>query len=310
MTDFDFEAAAKLPRNIRFGTSTWTYPGWKGSIYHREYKSEKEFNHKTLEEYAAFPLFRTVGIDSFFYGPPKVKTLQDYAAQVPPEFLWVSKVWEHLSVLKFPTHPRYGKYAGQENPSFLNAEVFIESVLKPYREAGVEKHTGPFVFQFGTIAKNVLSPAEFFTRLENFLGKLPADFQYAMEIRNPEYLVADYFQTLNKFGATHCFNHWNYMPRLRDQMKAAADAGGLTAPFYAARILTPKGVSYEAAVKLFSPYDSIKQPNPEMRDDVKRLVRRAIETEKSAFVIVNNRAEGYAPGTIDAVGRDIAKDLQ
>ena len=296
----NFEAAAKLPKSIRFGTSTWTYPGWKGQIYHNEYKSEKEFNSRSLAEYVKFPWFRTVGIDSTFYNPPSEKTLTSYADMVGDDFLWVSKVWERITIPRYPSHPRYGKVAGSENPDFLSPQVFVDRVLAPYR--AVTDRTGPFVFQFPTIAKGILTADAFFSRLETFLTRLPSEFRYAFEIRNPEYLVSDYFGILNRSGATHCFNHWDRMPGLKAQMKAAADAGGLQSDFYVARILTPKGVSYESAVELFSPYNELKRPNPEMREDVVRLVKRSLETNRSAFIIVNNRAEGNAPLTIDAIG--------
>ena len=91
--------------------------------------------------------------------------------------------------------------------------------------------------------------------------------------------------------------------RQGDGKKAAAQAGGLTANFFVARILTPRGVSYEAAVELFKPYDQIKRPNPEMRSDVVRLVNRAIERNVEAYIIVNNRAEGNSPYTISEILR-------
>ncbi len=303
--EFDFESAALLPKNIYFGTSTWTYPGWKNIIYHREYKSEREFNRRSLEEYAKFPWFRSVGIDSTFYAPPKESLLREYASQLPEDFLWVSKVWERVTVPKYPKHPRYGKSSGLMNEDFLNPMLFIDSVLKPYRDEEVRKHSGPFVFQFGHIQKDLLSADEFFKKLEGFLSAVPKEFQYAIEVRNSEFLNSDYFSVLNTQGATHCFNHWTSMPSLKAQMKAAASAGGLSAPFYVARILTPRGISYEQAVELFAPYDRLQRPNPEMREDVVRLAQRAIETKRSAFVIVNNRAEGHAPMTINDIGRRV-----
>ena len=39
---------------------------------------------RMLEEYAAFPLFRTVGIDSSFYAPPTEEILAAYAEHLPP----------------------------------------------------------------------------------------------------------------------------------------------------------------------------------------------------------------------------------
>ena len=298
---FDLEAAKRLPAIIRFGTSTWTYPGWRGLIYKKEYTTEKAFKAESLGEYAQFPLFRTVGIDSTFYRPPAQKLLEQYASLIPDEFHWVSKVWEHLTIPHYPKHARYGANAGKDNPDFLRSDLFIKSVLKPYTDPLVLPHVGPFVFQLPTINEKQMSQEMFLEKLRAFFQKLPTDFRYAVELRNPRWLNDQYFSTLNDCGVTHCFNHWYIMPPLREQMTRAAKAGGLKAPFFVARILTPLGVKYEDAVKLFQPYTTIKQPNKAMRRDVATLIRRAIERNTEAFIIVNNRAEGNAPMTIDSI---------
>ncbi|MCB0339054.1 MAG: DUF72 domain-containing protein, partial [Bdellovibrionales bacterium] len=161
----------------------------------------------------------------------------------------------------------------------------------------------PFVFQFQTLSKEFAEfPDRFFAPLDAFLEQLPKDFQYAIEIRNREFLSPAYFEILNRHGATHCFNHWTRMPPLIDQMKAAARAGGLKASFYVARILTPIGLSYEEAVERYSPYNQIRSPLLQMREDVVRLAKRALDKQITAFIIVNNRAEGYAPMTINDIG--------
>lgn len=307
--DFDFDSATRVPENILFGTSTWTYKGWKNLIYRKTYKSEKEFKALSLGEYAACPLFRTVGIDNTFYTPPSVELLERYASLVPASFLWVSKVWERLTIPRYPSHARYGKYAGQDNPDFLSSDIFTKEVLPPYQREGVVEHTGPFVFQFPSIAKSVMEEEQFLEKLRGFLTALPDNFRYAVETRNRNYLGDDYFGVLNEANATHCFNHWNYMPALKEQMKMAAAAGGLKADFYVARILTPRHMKYQDAVRKFEPYDQLKEPLPEMRQDVIRLARRAVEKNAAAFVIVNNRAEGNAPMTIDALGRMIVSEL-
>src|SRR5438034_8130091 len=48
---------ARVPPNVRFGTSTWTYDGWMGEVYHRTYRSAQPA--RRLEEYVRYPLFRT-----------------------------------------------------------------------------------------------------------------------------------------------------------------------------------------------------------------------------------------------------------
>lgn len=306
---FDIEAAARLPKLIRFGTSTWTYPGWKGLVYFRDYKNERDFKGRCLEEYALNPWFRTVGIDNTFYTPPSLKQLETYSKALPATFRWVSKVWERITIPQYPKHARYGKNAGQQNPDFLNAELFTREVLERFGPTEIAQRTGPFVFQFPTLSESTLRERDFVNSLKAFLLKLPRQFQYAVEIRNPRLLQNQYFEALNDAGATHCFNHWHIMPPLHVQMKAAAAAGGLQAPFFVARILTPLGVSYTEAVKLFEPYDAVKRPNPEMRKDVGRLVKRALDRGSEAYIIVNNRSEGSAPITIDALGRMITSEI-
>jgi len=72
------QLSSRIPDSIRFGTSTWNYPGWRGLVYHQDY-GPKGAAARMLREYAAFPLFRTVGIDSSYYGPPTEAVLHSYA---------------------------------------------------------------------------------------------------------------------------------------------------------------------------------------------------------------------------------------
>src|SRR5206468_2462689 len=76
------ELGKRIPNPIKFGTSTWTYDGWAGDVYHRAYRAAQPA--RRLEEYARYPLFRTVGIDSAFYEPPSEDVLVEYARALPP----------------------------------------------------------------------------------------------------------------------------------------------------------------------------------------------------------------------------------
>ncbi len=137
---------------IRFGTSTWTYEGWQGQVYKREYK-KTTFARECLGEYCQYlyngePLFRTVGNDSTFYRPPTANQLRNYLNQIPENFEMCFKAWEELTIPTFSSHPRYGAKADQPNPQFLDASLFKDLVLAPYREANFGPHTGPFLFEF------------------------------------------------------------------------------------------------------------------------------------------------------------------
>ena len=101
-----------IPRNVHFGTSTWNYPGWAGLIYSRVWP-EAGATAKMLAEYARFPLFTTVGIDSSFYGPPNPKSLENWARVLPPGFECVSKVWDRITVHTFAGKREPTELAGQ-----------------------------------------------------------------------------------------------------------------------------------------------------------------------------------------------------
>ena len=305
VSELNLTGAADLPMQVRFGTSSWNYPGWKGLVYHRSYSSKKDFEARCLEEYGGVPWFRTVGLDSSFYGPPRDSTLARYASQLPDRIQWVSKVWERITIPRFARHSRYGELAGRVNPYYLDPVLFRDVFLAAYDRPSIREKTGPFVFQFQKQGRRQQDVDGFIDKLDTFLAGLPRSFRYATEIRTRELLCADYFAVLNKHGATHCFNHWTDMPPLAEQMRAAAASGGLKANFYVSRLLTPLGLAYADAVARFSPYDRLQQEQPTMRRDVLRLARRAIERDAEAFILVNNRLEGNSPRSIEAMGRMI-----
>jgi uncharacterized protein YecE (DUF72 family) len=288
--------AAGVPELIHFGTSTWTYPGWTGLVYQREYPATGA-SAAMLGEYARWPLFRTVGIDSFFYRPPSAKTLAEYAAVLPPGFPCLSKVWERITAHTF-ANPRDKARWGERNPDWLNADLFRRDVLEPMQEDFAD-HLGPLIFEFQSIAKKTgMKPADFAQALDRFFGALPVGPRYAVEIRNEDFLSEEYFAVLRTHGVAHVFASWTRMPSIGEQL-VLHDA--ITAPFIVSRALLRPGRSYAQAVDAFAPYDRIQDENPSLRGDLVALARAALEMRVPAYLIVNNRAEGCAPLTIAAV---------
>jgi uncharacterized protein YecE (DUF72 family) len=117
----------------------WTYQGWQGQVYTRQYP-ENKFVQKCLGEYCQYeyqgePLFRTVGNDATFYRPPTANQLRRYLSQIPEDFQICFKVWEEITIPSYAKQPRYGARAGQPNPWFLDAKLFNELVLMPFCES-------------------------------------------------------------------------------------------------------------------------------------------------------------------------------
>ncbi len=287
---------SNIPELVRFGTSTWNYPGWRGLVYQEDY-GPKGAAAKMLREYAAFPLFGTVGIDSSYYGPPTEAVLRSYAEHLPPGFPCVSKVWSQITVHTF-TKQQEPERAGSRNPDFLNPDLFIEEIYQPYRRY-FAANTGPFVFEFQTIAKySGIDAHGFADRLDEFFSALPRDAQYAVEVRNDDFLTPMYFAVLREHGVAHVFNSWTRMPPIGHQLDLP---GAITGPFILARALLRPGRTYDEAVDAFAPYDRIREPNLKLRRDLVRLVGTAVQARLPAYLLVNNRTEGSAPLTIAAV---------
>lgn len=60
-------------------------------------------------------------------------------------------------------------------------------------------------------------------------------------------------------------------------------------------------MSYEAVKKRAEPYTKVVEELPKMRRDTVDLVKKAVGEERKAYVLVNNRSEGNAPLTIQAL---------
>jgi uncharacterized protein YecE (DUF72 family) len=293
--------AALASQNIFLGTSSWKYPGWIGQIYSRNRYlvrgkfSQKRFETECLGEYAAtFPI--VCGDFSFYQFPPESywKRLFESA---PASLRYAFKVPEEITIKMFPRHPRYGDRVGETNPSFLDAallrNVFLD-LLEPYRE-----RIAVLIFEFGAFPHQCYGDVkEFIAELDPFLASLPGNFRYAAEIRNQEFLTAEYFACLRRHAVAHVFNAWTRMPEIGYQMQLPEV---YTADFTAARALLRQGRPYEQAVAKFSPYKEVQDPNPEVRQALRALIARARQRHEPSYIFVNNRLEGNAPQTIEAI---------
>lgn len=284
-------------QGVRIGTSSWKYDGWLGQIYTSErYETRGRFSHKRfqaecLAEYAE--TFPVVCGDFSFYQFPSPEYWEKLFASAPAPLRFALKVPEEVTAEVFPNHPRYGARAGTGNESYLNADtlqaLFLEP-LEPYRA-----RIAALIFEFG--ARSASLP-EFVSRLSKFLSSLPQAFRYSVEVRNRAYLAPPYFDCLRAHRVAHVFNAWTRMPDLSEQI---AIPGSMTAPFTVVRALLRQGRPYEAAVEKFSPYREVTDPNPEGREALRALMRRMKEERRTTYIFVNNRFEGNAPQTIEAI---------
>jgi len=70
--------------------------------------------------------------------------------------------------------------------------------------------------------------------------------------------------------------------------------------------MLPPGRRYAELKDVYAPFDRIVEPRPDMRAGVVELVRRAAVATTDAYVLVNNKAEGSSPRTVEALARALA----
>ncbi|MBI4892234.1 MAG: DUF72 domain-containing protein [Acidobacteria bacterium] len=286
---------------IYLGTSSWKYPGWLGQIYTTErYNtrgrfSQKKFEEQCLAEYAE--TFPAVCGDFSFYQFPSQSYWQRLFSVAPPQLQFAFKVPEEITVREWPKHPRYGRRAGGENESYLDADLFVSAFLRPLERYASQ--VGVVIFEFGTMGKRHYAGAsEFAGDLGRFLSRLPAGWRFAVEVRNKEYLDEPYFEALRNVNAAHVFSSWTRMPPLEEQVRLAS---AHTANFTVARALLRHGRTYEDAVATFQPYERVQEVNPGAREGLRELIEKSRPKKQTTFLFVNNRLEGNAPQTISAV---------
>jgi uncharacterized protein YecE (DUF72 family) len=291
-------------QNIFVGTSSWKYEGWLGQIYSRQRYmtrgrfSQKRFNEECLSEYAeTFPI---VCGDFSFYQFPSESYWSKLFGSAPSTLQFAFKAPEDVTVKQFPRHARYGPRAGSDNSSFLDAALFQSAfldLLAPYRS-----RVAALILEFSSFSKQCYPDAgAFLQELDPFLAALPPGFRYAVEIRNPEFLSPAYFACLRSHRVAHVFNAWTRMPEIGVQMHLG-DA--YTADFSVARALLRRARAYEEAVAKFAPYAHVQEQNPETRQALRLLIAQARKRHEPSYIFVNNRLEGNAPETIEAITDD------
>ena len=296
-------AAALAGQGVYLGTSSWKYPGWLGQLYRPdryEYRGKvarTRFDRDCLGEYAE--VFKTVCVDAAYYTFPSRQHLVRMAEQVPADFRFGFKVTDTITIKRYPNLSRFGDLAGKANEQFLNADLFAKAFLQPCE--AIRGQVGLLMFEFSRFwPADYQHGRDFVADLDRFLGRLPKGWPYAVELRNRNWLRPDYFECLARHEVAHVFNSWEGMPPVGEQL--ALSCSQTHPALVAARFLLKPGRSYEEAVKTFEPYDQTREVNEEARQAGATLITDGLKAiGRRTFIYVNNRLEGNALATIQAM---------
>ena len=139
------QLAYRMPKNLHFGTSSWSFPGWVGIVYAQLY-GVAELARYGLAAYAQHPLLSAVNLDSSFYKPLTTEQLVAYATQVPDSFRFVVKAYAGLTTV--PDSPMAVRR--RVEPVFLDARFATRTIVEPLMR-GLGSKLGALLFQFSPL---------------------------------------------------------------------------------------------------------------------------------------------------------------
>jgi len=301
------DLAAGVSPHLHLGTSSWSFPGWKGLVWDGDH-AESNLSRHGLVAYAQHPLLRCVSLDRSFYRPLSASQYAAYAAQVPEHFRFVVKAPSLVTDALVRAEDGRGM---QANPAFLDPDLAISEFVQPALE-GLGAKIGALVFQLSPLPASWLARMpELLDRLSTMLAALPAldgvpGATIAVEVRDKQFLTPDFAAVLKKARAAYCLGLHAKMPPAEEQLPLlrAMWPGPLVCRWNLHRKHGAYG--YEEAKGLYEPFDRLLDPDPETRHVLARVIAATTAAGFPAFVTINNKAEGSAPLS----AQELAKAVQ
>lgn len=157
------------------GCSGWNYKDWRGLVYPEGLPQRRWFEHYATR-------FDTVEINNTFYRLPPASTVEAWAAQAPPGFVYALKLGQ------FGSHRMKLRDAASWLPNHLDRAERLGPAL------------GPTLVQLPPRWKRNVE------RLDEFLGVAPRHLRWAVELREPSWVHDDVFEVLRRHGAALCIH--------------------------------------------------------------------------------------------------------
>jgi len=249
-----------------------------------------------LREYAE--KYSTVEVDQWFWSLgksgaalPRRETVAEYEQSTPEDFRFTVKCPNALTL----TH-HYSKKGEplQANPRFLD-EGFFNSFLESV--ATLVPKTGLFIFQFEYLNRDKMASREaFMEQLGRFLERLPADLPYAVEIRNPKWIDAPWFDMLREHAVAPVLLQGYWMD---DVAQTIVRHEARTGDTLCIRLHGEDREGMEE--RTGTDWSRIVRPKDNELAAIMGSVHRLLSNDRKVFLNVNNHYEGSAPLTIEKI---------
>ena len=269
----------------RFGTSSWSERSWVGPFYEPGTKP-KDFLSAYARRYGA------VEADTTYYRAPSESMVRGWRARTPEGFRMAAKF------------PRAVVHAGDGPRPDADRALRLEAVgdkveyfLSVMR--GLGDRCGPLLIQLPYFNRTHFAEEEpFLRRLDDFLGGLPDEFQYAVEVRNKAWYSESLTSLLSSHGAALCLSDHKYLPHPSVVMERLDVA---TADFSYVRLIGDR----EAVDRLA---DGFGREVLDQGDRLRLLARSLLELSadvREVWAFANNHYAGHGPASIDRLATEV-----
>jgi uncharacterized protein YecE (DUF72 family) len=257
---------------LYIGTSSWSSTDWVGPFYPPGLKPEQ-----FIEHYAT--VFDTVEVDATYYRPPTRANVDSWRRRTPEGFTFALKTPGHI------THELALLDADDEMDAFLEVA------------SGLGSRLGPVLLQFPYFNKKAFaSAAPFLERLDRFLGRLPREVRFAVEIRNERWIKSPLVSICRQHGAALVWNEQTWMPAAADWPRLT---GGPTADFAYIRWLGDR----KAIEKLTQTWGDIVIDQKAATEAWVPVVSELRAAQIKVFGYFNNHFAGHAPASVEMFRR-------
>jgi uncharacterized protein YecE (DUF72 family) len=251
---------------LLLGTSAFTASGWAGSFYPAEINPRKYLAYYSTQ-------FRTVEVDSTFYGTPGVETVSKWYLLTPADFIFAAKVPRII------THEKMLVDCDEEFEEFVDRMGILDDKL------------GPLLLQFPKFNKFAMNENEFLRRLRFFLVRtknLPT-VRFVVEIRNKEWLTERLLDVLGENRVALALIDQSWMPRPWEQKMDL-----VTTDFVYVRWLGDrKGIEKQTAT-----WDKTIVDRTEDLKNWANVLRGIVKRNLKIYAYANNHYQGHGPGTV------------
>lgn len=286
----DQSAAEAGASTVRFGCSSFSSDDWVGPFYPAGTRPADYLRHYSTQ-------FDTVEIDATYYAIPRASVVDGWFDKTPECFLIAAKF------------PRSMVHAGRGavpdgSKVLVPEETYHErdEFLKVMSRLG--ERLGPLVLQFPYFSKKVFqSENQFIDRLDTFLGDLPGEFDYAVEVRNRQWFTPELAYLLRSHKVAMVLVDQAWMPHA-DEVLDRFDP--VTGSFSYIRLLGDRK-EIEAIT------DTWGEEVIDRRERLRRwatVLNRMVERQVPTLVYVNNHYAGHAPATVRRLREYYAEALQ